>query len=185
MHSLRNKYLIIIAIIIIFFGVGGYLEYTHPWRKTPTLQKIDLSHFSNIKPTQVPEKMTQIPSMNITFMYPGNIKLTQINSQLISLSDPSKKADDTNTLYIYSATVPENTINFKIPFTVPGKLKHTNSMQLQEFTASQAVYSDGTNEADFLILRKKQQTVVIRIPKNSDAVGQAITDIVNSIKTLQ
>jgi len=123
--------------------------------------------------------------MNISFIYPGNLKYKQITPQLVSLSDPSIKATDDNILYIYSTTVPENSIEFKIPFTLPGKLKETKIIKTETFTANQEIYSDGTNEVTFLVLRQNDQTIVIRIPKDSNYVSQAITDIMNSIKTLK
>jgi len=123
--------------------------------------------------------------MNISFIYPGNITYKQITPQIVALYDPAVKNTDDNTLYIYSTTVPEDSISFKIPFTVPGNLKQTKIIKTQTFTANQEIYSDGENEVTLLVLRQKDQTIVIRIPPNPKNVNDTITDIMNSIKPLE
>ncbi|HVA96098.1 MAG TPA: hypothetical protein VND99_00420 [Candidatus Acidoferrales bacterium] len=122
--------------------------------------------------------------MHIVFTYPENINYKQINSQLVALSDPSKKGDD-NTLYIYSAVVPANTDNFKIPFTIPGPMTHSSMIKIHGFIANQETYGNGANEVNLLVLRKGNQTIVLRIPPNSKSLAQTITQIVNSIQTLE
>lgn len=128
--------------------------------------------------------MNVYTGMHINFIYPTNIKLKQINPKLISLNDPSIKADD-DILYIYSTVVPENIINFKIPFTIPGTLKHSSIIKMHGFVANQETYSDGKNEVNLLVLRKQSQTIVLRIPRNSKPLEETITDVVNSLKTLK
>ena len=140
--------------------------------------------YNVIKQKTFSENQFSSPQMNISFIYPGNIKLKQITPQLVALYDPVVPNTDDNTLYIYSTTVPEDSISFKIPFTIPGNLKQTKIIKTQTFTANQETYSDGKKEITFLILREGQQTIVIRIPPNSDNVSEAINDIMNSIKTL-
>lgn len=200
MRSLRSKHLIIGILAIIFFAIGVYIQFTKkPWVSLPKnlLNQTAVNNFGNnkqifyngklynvIKQKKFSEEQYTSPQMNISFIYPSNIKLKQINPQLISLSDPAIKDTDDNTLYIYSTTVPENSIEFKIPFIIPGSLKQTKIIETQTFTANQEIYSDGTNEITFLILREKNQTIVIRIPKDSSYVSAAITNIMNSIRTL-
>jgi len=102
---------------------------------------------------------------------------------LISLNKISISGDNA-VLYIYSEVVPENMDNINIPFTLPGPMKHSNIIKMHEFIANQETYSDGKNEVNLLVLRKGDQTIVLRIPQNSKALEQSITQVVNSIQTL-
>jgi hypothetical protein len=183
MKFLRKKHLIITAIIFIVFGTGGYLEYIHPWRKTPDIQKLDISHYSNATPTPAPEEITQIPSMNISFMHPVSLPVQQINPQLISITASS--TDKADGILIYSVVTATDNKSLSVPFPITGKLKSVNSIQLREFDAKQAVYSDGKNETVLLILRQKRQLIVLRIPKKTNIASQDISEIVDTIRTLQ
>ncbi|HSX08957.1 MAG TPA: hypothetical protein VLF93_02280 [Candidatus Saccharimonadales bacterium] len=199
MKFLRNKYFLIGALIIIFFAAGAYIQFTKkPWVTIPKNLTSQVGEdqtntkkvFYNGKYYNIVNQKTfgyeqySNPQMNISFDYPDPLKYKQITPQLVSLSDPTVKDTDDNTLFIYSTTVPENSIKFKIPFTLPGRLKQTKIIKTQNFTANQEIYSDGTNEVMFLILRQNDQTIVIRIPKDTSYVSQAITTIMSSIKTL-
>ena len=199
MKFLRNKYFLIGVLIAIALCIGGYLQYTNPHRfvgvktildkpGTANAGKNEISYngklFKVIKQKTFSENQYSSPQMNISFIYPANIKYKQITPQLVALYDPAVPNTDDNTLYIYSTTVPEDSISFKIPFTIPGNLKQTKIIKTQNYVANQETYSDGKNEITFLILRQRQQTIVIRIPPDSGYVSAAITDIMNSIQIL-
>ena len=119
--------------------------------------------------------------MNITFNYPKTIQLTQINPQLIAISTASSTATE-NSLLIFATTVSGN--NLQLPFPVTGKLKGGTMIPKLGFDAKQLIYSDGSKETDLLVFRQKQQLIVMRIPEDTTLIAQAITDIVDSLKTL-
>jgi len=197
---LQNKHIIVGTIFIIFFATGVYFQVTKtPWVTLPknlTTQTEENQndnkrifyngkYYNIVKQKTFSKNQYSSPQMNISFIFPTNIKFKQITPQLIALYDPAKQNNDDNTLYIYSTTVPENSIEFKIPFTIPGSLKQTKIIKTRTFTANQETYSDGKSKLTLLVLRQKDQTIVIRIPPNPDMVSETITYIMNSIKTLQ
>ncbi len=122
-------------------------------------------------------------NMNITFSYPKNFQIGRINPQIIALANPVNNQTD-NMLYVYSGTVPKNQTTFNMPFALSGKLKSDAIIPVSDFSANQTVYSDGKNETDFVILRKNQQIIIMRIPQNSKYVTDAINDFIDTVKLL-
>jgi hypothetical protein len=198
MNPQRNLKFSILVLMLILIVIASYLLITTPpWLSTIKAKinpawswsiqsntKKNFTNTQNIQPNIVKYSIYSNPQMNISFNYPEDVTIKQITKQLISVSDRSIKDTDNNTLYIYSTTVPEDSSSFKIPFTIPGPMKHSSIIKIHGFTANQEEYSDGKNEVNFLILRQKNITIVMRIPQDSKNLNRAITQIVNSIQTL-
>jgi hypothetical protein len=122
-------------------------------------------------------------SMNITFNFPKKFKIYRVNPSIIAISEESdKNAQDM--LFIFSSTLPKNESTFNMPFATNGNLKSNAIITVRDFSANQAVYSDGKNETNFLVLRKNQQVIVMRIPQNSKNLEDAINNFIDSIKLL-
>ncbi len=191
-----NKIFLIIIIIFIFFGAGLTLQYTNPpWfaaikttvsqhfgNKYTYLNKLDVSHYG--KPSNIKEKIFSNKEMHITFNLLDTNRVTQINPQLISITNASA-TDKANGLLIYSVVVATDTTNLPLPFPVKGKVKSVNRVPKEGFDARQVVYTDGSKETVLLMLRQKEQLIVLRMPDNTKAIDtQAIFDIINSLQTI-
>lgn len=121
-------------------------------------------------------------TMNIQFNYPKTITLTQINPQLVSLSNPELPDDDRESkFYIYSADI---TNKDPIPFPIPGKLKQSNATKLRGFQATINIYTDGSEERKIILMRQGNQLFALRFPKQKAFTSLTIDKIVDSINTL-
>lgn len=148
-------------------------EYKLP-KATPTLKIIKQKKFS----------ISFYRGMHITFPVPQNTKVTQINQNLIAITKNSSK-NTNDGLLIYSTSINNNTNNLQLPFRVPAKIKSVSDVPKKGFMARQVVYSDGKSDTVLLILKRKQQLIVLHMPTNTkDIDAQSISEVVNTIEPL-
>lgn len=182
-----KKYFLLLLFLVLAFLAGWiYVDFSKNKETKDVVNSKIMTKLKNNqleKPKPPAKKTFSDPAMNMAFNYPGNLILTRVNPQLLSISDTS--ATDSGKILLIYSTVSDNPAKLTLPFPLPGTLKTAMKITIKDFDARQVTYSDGTLETNLLLLRKKQQTIVIRIPQNSSDVDQAITDLVNSIKTLK
>ena len=122
-------------------------------------------------------------AMNIGFVYPSSLQLTQKDTQTVALSDLSHKKE-TEEMLIYSTTG-ITTDNLKLPFPVTGSLLETQPVKLPGFTARMKIYASSVGVPEqLLFMQKNQQIFVIRFPANKAIDPSIVNDLVNSIITL-
>lgn len=170
-----------IAIFLFFLldAIAVYLLYTKPWIKLAP------KHGESAKvvqptPTISPIKVFSSTDMHLSFNYPKKLLLTEVNPHLISLQNPTNPAADKR-LYIFETSVIHNAKIVDVPFIIKAKIKKQVAIPVPNFTAKQITYSDGVI---YLTLQKDQQFIMVRIPKDSQYVADAITDLVGTIRTL-
>lgn len=179
----KNKKYILIAFIL-FIASSIYLYEQHVI-VSKLLANFNAAKLNQLKNTSTdPQNMFYSSARNISFMYPAYLQLKYINDSLISLNK-IKNPKTTDTLYIYTASISANANNIQLPFKISGKIKSSVSIPVQKFAARQVIYSDGQNETNLLILKQAQQLIVVIIPSNTSTVSDAITDFINSVKTIQ
>lgn len=175
-------YLTVLLFFILDF-VAGYILYTKAWTKVlgKNLQIPFVKHTIQPTPQNSATKIYANPKMHISFAYPQNLALKEINSSLISLETPTSTATDSS-LFIFETTLTNKQNVVDIPFVIKGKIKTQVAIPVHDFTAKQITYTDGLV---LITLRKNDQFIMVRIPKDSTYVEDAITDFVDTIKILQ
>jgi len=180
------KNLIAILLFCLVDLIAGYILYTKPWTK---ISGKNVQPTQVIKPTLPKQQNVSLKTysnadMHISFGYSPTLELTMTRPHLISIRDPFTTSSD-STLYIFETTIINGTKTVDIPFVIKGKLTKETPVPIHNFTAKQLVYMDGKSETDFLTLQNKQQFIMVRLPKDSTDVEDAITDFVDTVKTVQ
>ena len=181
---MNTRWKIFIAILIFLWvdAAAAYIIYTKPW--TGLGQKISL--MNPLAKTSSSQQNTSTKTysnkdMHLSFQYPSGLQVTEVRSHLLSIENTSSTSVD-STLYIFETTASNHTKTVDIPFVIKGKLKSETPIPVHDFTAKQLTYTDGLT---LLTLQKDQQFIMVRIPKDSKNVEDAITDFVDSVKLLE
>jgi len=163
------------------------------YKQALTEQLNSLNQKANIPEPSIRHKTLSAPSgwkqftntaMNLAFIYPQTLQVTQTTSQLISLSDPSHP-DMKDELLIYSTVMSSgNLSDVTVLFLVPGQLQQSNTVQFPGFQAVMDVYSDTTEQTLVLVLQQGQQVFAIRFPEPTAFTPDVLDQIVQSITSL-
>lgn len=178
---MRTRWKIVIAIFLFFFldAIGVYLLYAKPWLKLSAAHS-QVSPKSSAIPTISPIKVFSSTDMHMTFNYPKNLEVAEVNSHLITLKNLANSSPDKR-LYIFETTTKPGARIVDVPFVIKAKIKTQTKIPVPNFTAKQITYTDGVI---YITLQKDQQFIMVRIPKDSQYVADAITDLVGTIRTL-
>jgi len=182
---MKTSQKILIAVLLFFLVdiAAAYILYTKAWTKFGGQHTNPTSPSTNNQAATpaTPIKAYSNPDMHLSFNYPKNLEITQVNPSLISLKNPSSTSTDSS-LFVFETTIPSNVKSIDIPFVIKGKIKNQVAIPVPNFTAKQITYTDGLN---LITLRKDQQFIMVRIPKDSKSVEEAITDFVGTVKTME
>ncbi len=116
----------------------------------------------------------------ISFNHPKDLKLTEIDSHLISVSKTDSKNQD-NAILIYMTDLSDPSAMSKIPFKVSGNPSQVIKLDKEGFDAKILTYQNGSNYSQFFTLNKDNKMIIIRPPLDNSIDPQIVLDIVQSI----